>query len=163
MFEDAEDPEIQAALQQQINLPKMKSASIRYLSCSRCGNIGHTADKCPENIPSTKQMQSSIESRIQTALGFAPLDWENDEDGLYLPSNEEKISEKRSWNDGPFCFNCGQFGHEKESCLQPTYKQLYDLFSQTSLNRTDQKSTFEKKQLIAAINVHCNKNSNEIK
>lgn len=97
---------------------------IKYKSCSRCGEIGHTSENCPNKILSLKQMKKNIEENIKKAIEVAPSTWVSDSYGLYMPSTEEIIKEKRSWKDGKFCFNCGEFGHEIEECTKPKEEQF---------------------------------------
>lgn len=97
---------------------------VRYKSCARCGEVGHTSEGCPNRVPSAKAMRRAIEERIERAVAGAPSCWERDEYGLFMPSAAPVIRERRSWADGPFCLNCGEFGHVRADCEKPKVEQF---------------------------------------
>lgn len=145
----------------QHNAAQQQNMNISFASCSRCGKVGHTAAKCRDNIPSIDEMNQRIEERINRAISLAPKEWIKDEYGLFLPPSIKRIKVDYSWSDGPFCLNCGQYGHDIVDCGDPTSNQLTKLFSSSTLNRTDSKSVFEKKQLISIIDAHCEKQNSQ--
>ncbi|OHS95978.1 Zinc knuckle family protein [Tritrichomonas foetus] len=158
-FLQTSDPEIakiikQAAeMRQQQPLPKINS-------CPRCGEIGHISSDCPNSVPSADEMQNSIEERIKKAVALAPETWENDDMGLFLPSHQNIIQEKRSWKDGPFCFNCGEFGHSEDTCTQPTYKKIVHVFGRT-LEDKGHKAIFERQHLVDDVKSLCERSESQ--
>ena len=126
-FEDAEDAEVSAILSasEANEIPKNKSVG-RYLSCPRCGAVGHGPKDCRGQLPTTEDMMKEIERKISMAVGSAPREWKRDELGHYLPCSEEgnEPDRTKSWADGVFCFNCGEFGHEEGDCSGPTREEI---------------------------------------
>ena len=149
------DPEISKVLNrfkemnQQKPLPKIDS-------CPRCGQVGHTSANCPNQVPSIEEMQKGIEDRINKVISSPPDEWKTDNFGYFLPSKEgnKVIKEEKSWKDGEFCFNCGEFGHNAESCTQPTYYTLVHIFGQ-NLEQKGHKAIFERQALVDNVKNLC--------
>lgn len=145
-FLKTNDPEIAKIIKaaNELNQPR----PLPHLeSCSRCGEIGHLSSNCPNQVPTIDQMQSEIEERISKAIQLAPDSWKDDEFGLYLPSSQNVISNSKSWKDGEFCFNCGEFGHNSDNCKKPTYSKLVNVFGVT-LEQKGNRAFLEKRRII---------------
>ena len=100
--------------------------AMKYVSCARCGAIGHTTENCRESLPSTDAMWATISKKIEQAENLAPSSWVKDEYGLYLPGTVETV--RKSFTEEIFCFNCGEYGHSMDVCQMPTREELTVLF-----------------------------------
>ena len=101
---------------------------MKVMSCSRCGKIGHVVSQCTEDIPDAEELWAEIEAKIKAASATAPSEWQRDEFGWYLPNVNSEISDHKSFADGEFCFNCGEFGHTSDSCQFPDRRELQKQF-----------------------------------
>lgn len=145
-FLKTKDPEIAKIIKNASELNQQRPLP-HFESCARCGEVGHLSDSCPNQVPTIDQMQKEIEDRILKALQLAPDSWKDDDFGLYLPSNQNIISDTRSWKDGEFCFNCGEFGHNNDNCKKPTYSKLLNVFGAT-LEQKGSRASLEKSHII---------------
>ena len=117
----------------------------RYLSCARCGKIGHVAENCKEALQSLESMWAGIAVKIEQAESMAPSEWKRDEYGLYLPGQHE-IGETESFFQGRFCFNCGRAGHTLEECKMPTRRELTEKFG--DCKNTSQSTRMRRREVI---------------
>ena len=111
----------------------MSHLPLRVLSCCRCGQIGHLASACTQEVPSTETLWAEIQKKIDLASTTVPSTWKRDTHGWYLPG-DAPTGDAKSFSDGPFCFNCGEFGHDEEACEMPDRAALKQQFG----NCTDQ-------------------------
>ena len=139
------------------NLKKIEIHNIeKHNICLRCGLIGHDSEKCNEKIPTIKEMTNIIEKSTNDIIKYPPKEWELDEFGYYLPTDNRIINSKYSWKDGDFCFNCGNYGHKNDVCKEPNFTKLLELFSPL-IGDNSNKASLEKNHLIDAINQFCSK------
>ena len=90
--------------------------------CLRCGKTGHAIEKCKSEIPSIVSMRNQLEKMEKEALTYSSqINWEKDELGLYEHADSRCTNVGKTWGDGDFCFNCGEFGHTAENCKEPTF------------------------------------------
>ena len=163
-FLKTNDPEIAKILKNANELSQPRPLP-HIDSCPRCGEIGHLSDSCPNRVPTIEQMQSEIEDRISKAIQLAPDSWKDDDLGLYLPSSRNIISDSKSWKDGEYCFNWGEFGHNCESCKKPTYSQLLSAFGVT-LDQKGNRAFLERRHIIDNVKgmvARCEVNDTDLK
>lgn len=160
-FLSSADPEIEsiihkaAAMFQKQPLPTIQS-------CPRCGEVGHDASVCPNQVPSFDSMDQFIEERISMSIQLAPKEWKEDEFGLYLPSTADSSNDTKCWTDGEFCFNCGEFGHSKKDCQKPTSSEISRIFGD-SLEQKGNRAIFLKSQYIDRVRRLCEQPNKEKK
>lgn len=147
MFVDEEDPRLAAALERQrMNQIPANTTINAKLSCARCGALGHSVENCHEDLPSVDEMMSEIEAKIARAVASAGPEWKQDSMGLYVPGGGAYIDRSKSFKDGPFCLNCGAFGHTDDVCMGPTRAQVQAFCA------TQKKGTITAKQICAHFN-----------
>ncbi|KAK8848190.1 hypothetical protein M9Y10_019246 [Tritrichomonas musculus] len=152
-FLKTSDPEIEKILKRANEFSQQRPLP-HFDSCPRCGEIGHTSDSCPNQVPTIEKMQNDIEERISKAIQLAPDSWQCDDMGLYLPSSKSVNTSTKSWKDGEFCFNCGEFGHNCDNCNMPSYNKLLAAFGST-LEQKGNKAFLEKSHIIDNVKGIC--------
>ena len=117
----------------------------------RCGQLGHVTENCTSEIPSNEKLRQQMLDLENESLQFRTEEWKEDDMGLYLPVKERVVGTDKSWSDGVFCFNCGEFGHTAEHCTEPTFETIDRMFSPYIGDKSD-KGIEKKQQIIDAIN-----------
>ena len=110
--------------------PRKKSSSSigQKVVCFRCGAIGHISSQCHEELPSLQSIQEEMFRDVKEIIDEIVKEdgYGEDQFGPYKTDTVSPVSHSKSWKDGDFCTNCGEFGHKSSDCKKPTFAKLAD-------------------------------------
>lgn len=148
----------QTFYRQNINLPAphqiptrslTKSPSNNSLSsktiCYRCGQVGHLASQCPNELPNPSEIESEMNKEISNLIQQLKEtgNYDSDEFGLFSKENTKPVnSGGKNWSNSTFCPNCGR-AHSHNKCPHINYNDLYN----DMRNYFDNRSSYTSEQI----------------
>ena len=112
---------LQARVPKTLSTPNIAQKAI----CYRCGQAGHLASSCPNDLPDPAKIEDEMDSEV-AALVAKLKDaggYQEDEFGLYS-IGENAVQANGSWNNRTFCPNCGK-DHRMNQCPHKTFNEIY--------------------------------------
>ncbi|OHT02427.1 Zinc knuckle family protein [Tritrichomonas foetus] len=127
-----------------------RSTSMSALSgktiCYRCGQLGHLAGQCTNELPDPAQIELEMNNDIQILISQLKEtgDYESDEFGLYIKGDSNSVPVASDWKTASFCTNCGK-PHPANRCPHKSYNEIINEMK----NCLDSKSSFTAEQIKA--------------
>lgn len=129
--------------------PKQEGEKLQI--CMRCGMVGHTTENCKNEIPSNLSLRIQLEKMENESLKYADGSWAEDDLGMHIPVDKRYTDVGKTWDDGDFCFNCGEFGHTAEECKEPTYEVIHKMVA-PFIKDSSEKGIESKQRIVDALN-----------
>lgn len=105
---------------------KQSTNKVSNVICFRCGQMGHISAQCHEELPTLQSIEAEVMNDVDEVIEQLMKEpgYYNDETGPYKVTALSPVKHDKSWSNGVFCLNCGEFGHQHNHCQRSNYATL---------------------------------------